>query len=192
MLNLKDAVTEYPVHDLIKKRWSPRAFTGKEISQKDLETILEASSWAFSSMNYQPWRYIYAHKNDTQNFQKMVDCLAPFNQSWAKNASVLILSMAKKNYDDGKPNISAEHDLGAANSTLALQAFSMNIYSHVMGGFDRNKTIMQLNIDEKEFNPVAFIALGYLASPDSLSAALHEREIAVRRRKPLSEFSTQL
>ena len=61
---IKEAKTEHKVHELIKKRWSARSFSEKEITQEELDTILEAAGWAFSAMNYQPWRYIYAFKKD--------------------------------------------------------------------------------------------------------------------------------
>lgn len=190
--NIKKAVTENPVHDLISKRWSPRNFNSHPIPESDLAAIFESASWAFSSMNYQPWRYIYAHKSDENNFRLMLDCLVPFNQEWAKSSSVLILSLAKKKYDDGKLNFYALHDVGAANATLALQAQSMGIYTHVMGGFDKAKTIESLNIESDEYEPVAFIALGYLDSPEKLNASLLKREIAPRKRKAVSEISRQL
>jgi nitroreductase len=190
--NIKIANTENPVYDLIRKRWSPRAFNGEPISEKELNTIFESASWAFSSMNYQPWRYIYAHRSDENNFSLLLDCLVPFNQEWAKNASALILSLAKKKYDDGKQNLLSLHDLGAANATLALQAQSMGIYSHFMGGFDKNKTVQNLKIESEEYEPVAFIALGYIDSPEKLNEKLLKRETAPRIRKPVSEIVKRL
>jgi nitroreductase len=50
----KSAKTNNPVIDLIKDRWSPRSFSNKRISQEDMNTILEAASWAFSTSNVQP------------------------------------------------------------------------------------------------------------------------------------------
>lgn len=188
---IKEAKTIYPVHELIRKRWSARSFSEKEITQDELNTIFEAASWAFSSMNYQPWRYIYVHKSDKENFEKFVDCLADGNKPWAKNASVLIFSMAKKKYDDGIINKSALHDVGAANATLILQAVSMNIYGHLIGGYSRTKAIELFNIDTNEYEPVVFIALGYLDSPEKLEEPFKSREITPRERKKITEFSNE-
>jgi len=58
----KEAHTQYPVIDLIRKRWSARSFSEKEISQTDLNSLFEAARWAASSSNEQPWQYIYAFK----------------------------------------------------------------------------------------------------------------------------------
>lgn len=186
---IKEAKTIYPVHELIKKRWSARSFSDKEINQEILNTIFEAASWAFSAMNYQPWRYIFVHKSDKENFDKFVDCLAEGNKPWAKNASVLIFSLAKKNYDNGEKNISALHDVGAANANLILQATSMNIYGHLIGGYSRTKAIELFDIDTDEFEPVVFIALGYLDSPEKLDEPYKSREVTPRERKKISEFA---
>ncbi len=188
---IKRAKTEHNVHELIKNRWSARSFSEKEITQEELETIFEAAGWAFSAMNYQPWRYIYAHKKDEANFQKFADCLNGGNRPWAKNASVLIMALAKKNYDNGIPNQAALHDLGAANATLMLQATSMNIYGHLMGGYDKEKAVDLLGIDTKEYEPVVFIALGYLDTPEKLIEPYQTREITPRSRRKLSEFATE-
>lgn len=185
---IKEAKTIYPVNELIRKRWSARSFSEKEITDDELNTIFEASSWAFSSMNYQPWRYIYVKRSDKEKFEKFVDCLSEGNKPWAKNASVLIFSLAKKNYDDGVKNISALHDVGAANANLILQAVSMNIYGHLMGGYSRSKAIELFNIDTEEYEPVVFIALGYLDAPEKLDEPFRTREITPRTRKSIDEF----
>ncbi|MFZ5947875.1 MAG: nitroreductase family protein [Stygiobacter sp.] len=185
---IKEAKTIYPVNELIKKRWSARSFSNKEISDDELNTIFEAASWAFSSMNYQPWRYIYSKKSDKVNFEKFVDCLSEGNKPWAKNASVLIFSLAKKNYDDGNKNIAALHDVGAANATLILQAASMEIYGHLMGGYSKTKAIELFNIDTQEYEPVVFIALGYLDDPEKLEEPFRTRELTPRTRKPIADF----
>ena len=135
-MSVKIPSTQYPVIDLIKNRWSARSFSDKPISENDLLTILEAGSWAFSANNAQPWEFIYAHKADTEAFHKLHDCLMAGNLPWTKNAAVLMAVLAHKKLDNGHENRAAKHDVGAANTTLMLQATSMGIYGHVMGGFD--------------------------------------------------------
>ncbi|KAF0151629.1 MAG: nitroreductase [Ignavibacteria bacterium] len=188
---IKQAKTKHNVHELIRNRWSARSFSDKEITQDELETIFEAAGWTFSAMNYQPWRYIYAHQKDKVYFQKMVDCLSGGNKPWAKDASVIIMALAKKNYDNGTTNISALHDLGAANATLILQATAMNIYGHLMGGYDKEKAIELFDIDADEFEPVVFIALGYLDLPEKLIEPFKTREVTPRTRKDVSEFTKE-
>ena len=186
MSNFKTAVTKYPVLDIIKDRWSPRSFSDKEIAEKDLNTILEAATWAFSAMNEQPWRYIVAHKG-TPLFEKLFDALLPGNRPWNKQSAALVLSLQKTTYSaNGSENTTAMHDVGAANILLTLQANSMGIYTHPMGGFDKAKITTSLNLGEDTV-PVVMIALGYPDDAEKLEEPFRTREKAVRTRKDLSE-----
>jgi len=185
MDTIKSAVTKYPVLDIIKNRWSPRSFSGKAISAADLNTILEAGTWAFSAINEQPWRYIVAHR-DTALFNSFFDLLFPGNQPWNKNAAVLVISIIKKTFANNSINTSAQHDVGAANMLLTLQANSMGIYTHVMGGFNKEQAAALLQLDEA-FEPVVMIAIGYPDKADKLDEPFRTRETAPRTRKPLDE-----
>ena len=190
-LSLKKAKTKTPVSRLIAKRWSARSFSHRPIDDKDLFTILEAASWAASSMNEQPWKYMVA-KNGSEAFEKMVDCLKPGNQPWAKNASVLMISLADKYFaKTGSVNRHSMHDTGAANANLMLQAAELDIYGHLMGGFDMEKTLETFNITDHE-EVVCFVALGYLDDPDSLEEPFKSRELAGRKRKNIDEFVNYL
>jgi nitroreductase len=184
---VKSAVTKYPVLDIIKNRWSPRSFSGKAIAPEDLHTILEAATWAFSAANEQPWRYALAHQG-TEQFNSFFNLLVAGNQPWNKNASVLLVSISKKTFAaNDKINSSALHDVGAANMLLTLQANSMGIATHVMGGFDKAKTISLLHIND-DAEPVVMIALGYPDHAEKLEEPFKTRETAPRTRKPLDEI----
>lgn len=188
---MKEAKTTYSVIDLIKNRWSPRSFSQQSISAEHMKTILEAGTWAFSANNSQPWHFIYAH-NGTDGFTTLLNCLNPGNQLWAKNVGVLVAVLANKKFDNGAENKIAKHDIGAANATMAIQAISMGIYSHVMGGYDAAKTIELLKIDANEKEPVVFIAFGYKDEADKLEEPFKSRELTERTRKPIHEISTLL
>ena len=60
----KPADTRYPIHDLLKRRWSPRAFSGRPVEPDALRSLLEAARWAPSSSNEQPWSFLVATKDD--------------------------------------------------------------------------------------------------------------------------------
>jgi len=183
-----ETITSYPVHELIRQRWSPRAFSAQPVAPEALEQVLEAASWAFSAMNEQPWRYIYAHKEDTEAFNRLLSCLLPANQAWAKHAPVLMMSLVKTHYDNGQLNRTAMHDVGAANATLFLEATALGLHGHVLGGFDMARTREVFNLPET-LEPVAFIALGYVGTPDQLDEPFRSRETTARKRKPLAEFA---
>jgi nitroreductase len=194
LLTSKLADTLPGVHSLIRARWSPRAFNGKDIAPADLAAILEAGRWAASSYNEQPWRFIVAAKNtDPAGFQKLLGLLLPFNQAWAKSAPVLLITAGKKTFShNGTPNRYALHDAGAALASMFLQAEALGIYAHGMGGFDQERARVELGVPD-DFEIGAAAAFGYLGSPDELPEQMKQQELAKRQRKPLSEiaFSTE-
>lgn len=184
--------TEHKISNLIAKRWSARSFKKQVLTEVEIKTILEAASWAASSMNEQPWHYLVA-ENGTESFDKMIDCLMGGNQPWAKNAPLMLVSLTKKTFDrNNTENRHAMHDAGAANTTLLLQAAELDIFGHMMGGFHYDKTLETFNIDGSEFEIACFIALGHLDAPEALEEPFRSRETASRTRKSISEFSTIL
>ena len=64
--------------------------SGEEVSDNELMPLFEAARWAPSSYNNQPWRFVYARRN-TKDWDKLFGLMGEFNQSWAKNAAVLIV-----------------------------------------------------------------------------------------------------
>jgi nitroreductase len=177
-----------PVHELIRNRWSPRAFSDKPVPAEILRSLFEAARWAPSSNNEQPWAYLVATKDDADNFAKMLGVLVEFNANWANQAAVLALSMAHlKTQREGKPNRVALHDVGSATAQLTFEANSHGLLVHQMAGFDAAKARETFAIPA-DWEPVAAIAIGYPGDPESLPEKLRERELAPRIRKPLSEF----
>ncbi|MFC1785020.1 nitroreductase family protein [Candidatus Neomarinimicrobiota bacterium] len=45
------------MNPLLAKRWSPRSFKDKGITEDKLDIMFKAASWSASSMNGQPWIY---------------------------------------------------------------------------------------------------------------------------------------
>jgi nitroreductase len=150
--------------------------------------LFEAARWTSSCFNDQPWTFIVATKDDTVNYQKLLDCLVPANVVWAQVAPVLGLIIAQKNFKhNGKPNAWSEYDAGQSAATLVLQATALDLVAHQMGGFDAAKAIAAFNIPETA-KPVAAIAIGYAGETSNLPTDLQERETAPRDRHPLSSF----
>jgi nitroreductase len=176
------------VHELIRARWSPRAFSSREVSDGDLKTIFEAGRWAASSFNEQPWRFLVARKSDGAAYDKILNVLVPFNQAWARSAPVLFLMAAKRTFShDNSPNRYAVHDAGQALAQVFLQATALGLHAHGMAGFDGERARTGLGIPG-DYDLGAAVALGYLGSPDELPAQQRESELAPRTRKPLQEI----
>lgn len=190
-IEIKTPTTQFSVAPFITARFSPRSFAEKPIAQAALNALFEAASWAPSANNEQPWSYHFAHRG-SDGFQQLWECLMPGNQPWAKNAAVLAVTSTRKLFAaSGKPNVSAEHDLGMANANLLLQARALEIFGHPMGGFDKAKTAALLGFDENT-QPVCIIALGYLDDPEKLEEPFLTRERTPRSRKAVGEFAFEL
>lgn len=189
MPNPNPAPADHPIHDLIRNRWSPRAFSPTPVDPKTLASLFEAARWAPSCYNDQPWRYVYARKEDAGAFARVLSCIVEANQAWCKGAPVLAISVASTMFGhNGQPNMWGPHDTGAASMLLSIQAQAMGLVVHQMGGFDPVKAREALKIPAN-FAPQAAIAIGYQGEPDSLPANLKERELAPRSRKPVASFA---
>jgi nitroreductase len=185
----KPADAQHPIHDLFKRRWSPRAFSDRPVEAEKLRILFEAARWAPSSNNEQPWRFIVANKDNETEWSRLLACLVEGNRKWAYRAPVLILSVASLNsQDDSTPNRHAFHDTGMAVENLVLQATALGFAVHQMAGFDVEKARADLKIPSG-YEPVAMIAVGYPGDLASLPDRLRERELQPRSRRPISEWT---
>ena len=184
----KPAPVDYPVHDLIHTRWSPRAFSGKPVPRELLLSLFEAARWAPSSSNEQPWNFLVATKDDTEFHARLLSTLVEFNQAWAKHAPVLGIAVSAMNFArSGQPNRNAFYDTGAAMAYLTAEATSHNLFVHQMAGFDPQKVIELCHIPTG-YEPIAAFVIGYFGDPATLSDTLRERELSPRSRKPLPDL----
>ncbi len=184
----KSSSIEHPVLELIKKRRSIRAFSNEPIAADKICSLFEATRWAPSSSNEQPWVYIYATREQPEMWNKMFDCLNEGNRIWVKDAPVLILSRARKDFTHyGSANAHAMYDLGGANSFLSLQAVEMGLQVRQMAGFNHLKAVESFNIPNT-YDVGVFIAVGYPGDPANLPEKLKQRELAPRERFLQQEF----
>ncbi|MEY2393536.1 nitroreductase family protein [Wolbachia endosymbiont of Tettigetta isshikii] len=158
MINKQDLLA------LMKARHSGRSYDPtRTLAQEDINALMEAARLTPSCYGNEPWRYIICNKQNNQSsWERLLSCLDGSNQKWAKNVQVLIISLSAKNFrklDKGK-NFWAKHDTGAASYALMLQATSMNLMAHQMGGFDKDKIIEKFNIPD-DFNVMSVVAVGY-------------------------------
>ncbi|MGH8671807.1 MAG: nitroreductase family protein, partial [Burkholderiales bacterium] len=109
------------------------------------------------------------------------------NRIWAKNAPMLMLSLADTVFrSNEKPNRWAQHDTGAASENMFLQSVALGLMLHQMGGFDATAIQKAFAIPER-YTPMAMIAVGYQAVPEILDETLRQKELAPRTRQPLEE-----
>ena len=187
---LKLAITQVPINETIANRWSGRAYDAERlVTREQIIALLEAARWAPSCFGDQPWRFIFWDKStDEQAWKQALDCIVPGNQSWAKDAQVLILVCANSVFDhNGQPNRWAQYDTGAAAENICLQAAHAGLMAHQMGGFDVDQAREKFKIPA-EFTLMAMISVGYAADIANVTGEALARETAARKRKPLSEM----
>jgi nitroreductase len=184
----KLAETRYPIHELLRERWSPRAFADRMVEPEKLRSLLEAARWAPSSFNEQPWSFIVATKEHPGEYERLLSCLVEGNVRWAQHAPVLMLSVARLAFErNQKPNRHAFHDVGLAVENLVIQATALGLAVHQMAGFHVDKARELFSIPDGH-EPVAALVLGFPGDPAGLPEDLREREVAPRIRKPLESF----
>jgi nitroreductase len=184
----KPADTQFPIHDLLSRRWSPRAFSQRPVETGKIQRLLEAARWASSCFNEQPWVFMMASADQPSEHAKLLSCLVEGNQVWAKRAPLLIITLAKLHFDhNDKPNRHALHDVGLAVGNLVIQATAMDLVVHQMAGIlpDIIRTSYAVPAG---YEPVTGLAIGYSGDPQVLPAEIREREMAPRSRKTLREF----
>lgn len=187
----KPAQTDYPIEDILKRRWSPRAFSDQFVEPEKLRSLFEAARWAPSSFNEQPWYFIVATKQKMDEHARLLSCLVEKNQQWARLAPVLMVSVAKLNFEKtGKPNRHAFHDVGLAMGNMLVQATALGLFVHQMAGIFPEK-VRELYSVPDGFDAVAGIALGYPAEVEVLPEPFREQELRPRRRNPITDFVFQ-
>ncbi len=185
----KKIETQEKIHEIIANRWSGRAFDEKRsVADKDIISLLEAARWAPSCFGEEPWRYIVCDKTTNKTaWDKAFSCLAEGNQSWAVNAPVLILALANAFFShNAKPNRWSQYDTGAASMSLCIQATTMGLMVHQMGGFSAEKAAELFSIPD-QYISMAMMAVGYQLPEDEIAQEVMERESSGRQRNPLAE-----
>lgn len=177
----------HSVLDLIVRRRSLRAYSDAPLTATQINTLFEAARWAPSSVNEQPWQYIYAVRGDDL-WDGIFNTLNEGNRTWAKEAPLLVVSLARTTFlRNGRPNPSAMYDLGGANAILSLQATAMGLNVHQMGGYDHAGLRQVLRVPSGVELGVV-MAIGFPGDADQLPEPLRERERMPRVRRPVSDF----
>jgi nitroreductase len=184
---MSDRRADHPIDPLFLERWSPRAFDGSALPEADLLTIFEAARWAPSAFNGQPWRFVYAHRGDAE-WERFLGLLIPWNQQWAKSASVLVFILSDRLVTRGGDEVSHSHsfDAGAAWASVALQATRLGYFAHAMSGVEFDRAQAELAVPDR-FRIEAAVAIGRAGDPADLPEKMRARETPSGR-KPLSDF----
>lgn len=179
---------DHPVADQFIARWSPRSFSDRALSGAQVMSLLEAARWAPSASNQQPWRLVWALRGEAA-FDALNACLTGNNLVWTAKAAALIVVASKDTQTnrDGVEvaNRTAGFDTGSAWMSLALQAHSMGLVAHAMGGFDRERLAATVALPEGH-TLHCVVAVGEQGPAGALPEDLAARE-KPSSRKPLDQ-----
>jgi nitroreductase len=187
----KTASADHEIHELIRERWSPRAFDpARDVTRDDLLRLFEAARWAPSSGNEQPWRFLVGDRQRSpERREALLGALIPKNQAWARHAPVLALVAVRLTHElNNRENPLAWYDAGQAVALLTVQATAQGLAIRQMAGFDKEQIRESCAMPEP-FDPFVVMAIGYAGDPDSLEIDKHrESERSPRSRRPLGDF----
>ena len=150
------------------------------MSQKEIDSIIQASIWAPSSRNLQPWKII-AVKRSSDRFDRLVKAMSEGNQEWAQNSGLIIIFCT-----ENKQNISPKTylNIGFSGQNAMIRSAELGLESHPIGGWDEDKVKEISNIPSD--SQVAFLlVIGKEGKIDMLSKELLEKHNKQRERNPL-------
>lgn len=179
-----------PIHSLLTQRWSPYGFASdQQVPAADIRAIFEAARWAPSAFNAQPWRYIVGVRGaDDGLWEKIHGLLVEGNQAWTAHAPVLAIGIVQTHFPhNGKPNGTAEHDLGAASAQLTFEATHRGLVVHQMAGIRAADTHAAFNLAD-DMKVATALAIGYAGQAKGLDASIAARDEKPRERLPVEQL----
>jgi nitroreductase len=183
---------DHQIEPIYIERWSPRAFDpAADVPDEILLGGFEAARWAPSSMNAQPWRFIYAKRGEPA-WQALFDTTLERAQLWLKNAAAIVYVVSHKQLKIGDnlvPSPTYAFDAGAACQNFMLQISRSGYVAHAAASFDRDKARAALALPET-YDPLCVLGVGKQADKSILPPALAEREFPSGR-LPVSAIALQ-
>lgn len=167
--------------ETILGRRSIRSFSNRDVSDAQINQLLEAAVRAPSAGNLQPWFFFVIRSPEIKDRLGA----ASFGQSFIARAPAVIVVCAEPlksaaRYGERGAVLYCIQDTAAAVQNILLAARELGLGTCWVGAFDEASVRAALNLEKKR-RPVAVIPVGYpLDKPVSTS------------RKPLSEVVKEL
>lgn len=159
--------------DLVKSRYSVRAYKNQDVEDEKLEKILEAARFAPTAVNYQPFKLIIIHTEGREEDLRQI-----YQAEWFYEAPVIICVCCEPQKawvrKDGK-NF-AHVDASIVMDHIILAATSLGLGTCWIGAFDAEAAREILKLPDG-VEPLVFTPIGYPAD-----------EKGEKKRKELSEL----
>ena len=145
--------------ELVKIRYSCRAYQSLDVEKEKLDYILECVRFAPSAVNKQPWRFHIVNGEDEK--AKLQQC---YNRDWFKTAPLYIVASILHDEEwvraDGKHH--GDIDIAIAVEHLCLAATEQGLATCWVCNFDSVMCKELFALPENE-EPAVIIPLGYAA-----------------------------
>lgn len=156
--------------ELVKQRYSCRAYKSLGVEKEKLDYILECVRLAPSAVNKQPWRFRIVSKEEDK--ARLQQC---YNRDWFKTAPMYVVASVLHDEEwvrsDGKHH--GDIDIAIAVEHLCLAATEQGLATCWVCNFDAVLCKELFNLSDNE-EPAVLIPLGYA-----------EDEVKPKNRKPI-------
>ncbi|MEU1019682.1 nitroreductase family protein [Streptomyces sp. NPDC005898] len=162
------------IHPLLAGRFSPYRFDPSAVVDDEaLGLLLEAVRWAPSAGNSQPWGF-FACRPGEPGHDRVLPHLAPSSARWATDASLLVVTLARRYVDDTELLYSefADYDLGQAVAHMTVQAQAMGLAAHQFRAFDLEGLTKEL-APNPGWAIISMVALGKTTDPPPPNRTRH-------------------
>jgi len=159
--------------ELIRKRYSVRAYKPDPVEEEKLEQVLEAARWAPTAANRQPFLFLVLPTAGREAELRRI-----YNRDWFVQAPLIICACSLPAQGwvrmDGKPY--TDVDVAIAMDHLILAATDLGLGTCWIAAFDPAAAREVLGLPD-DVEPVVFTPLGYPAD-----------QPRPKSRKPLSQL----
>jgi len=165
------------VFEAIRNRRSIRAYTGENVSEEEVERLIDAARWAPSAGNIQPWEFIVVRNEETKRRLSA----AALDQTFIEEAPVVIVVCANQmrsaqGYGSRGTTLYCLQDTAAAIQNLLLAAYTLGLGTCWVGAFHEEEVKKVLNT-VGAVRPVAIIPVGHAAEEPEARWRRPKREI---------------
>ena len=170
------------IPEMIRERRSVRAFTGRDVSEEDVELLVEAACWAPSAGNRQPWEFVVVRDEEVK--RGLVE--AAGGQSFIAEAPVVFVVCADpgrsaSRYGRRGADLYCLQDTAAAVQNLLLTAAANGLGGCWVGAFDEGKAAEAVGVP-RGMRPVAIVPVGYPAERPPPTPRRRSSEVIHRER----------
>ncbi len=165
------------VFEAIKTRRSTRRFKSEDVSEEQVEQLLQAAIMAPSGGNMQPWDFIIIRDEE----QKKALAKAALGQRFITTAPVVIVVCANKprtarRYGERGAELYSLQDTSAATQNILLAATAMGLAGCWVGAFNDEAVSNVLKLP-KNIRPVVILPIGVPGESPRMPPRISLREI---------------